>query len=627
MRKILTNSALLSFLFIGLSFVSVGQTLQENPLLVNQSLIQKRQALEAKSMLRSASIYDTISLPATGIKDDFSYTGPYPDTALWLDNFVYINNNYGKAPVSMGVATFDGLSNLGIPYDWTVSSTSSNVADYLTSKAIDLSTVAAGDTTLYLSFYYQPQGLGNAPEAADSLVLEMKGTGAWTHAWSKKGTTLSSLDSSWTLVMIPIRDPLFLVKGFQFRFKNYATISGSLDHWNLDYVYLNKNRTANDTLFEDIAFVNELPGLLTTYSAMPWRQYAASDMSTGYATTIRNNFDVVKNGSFSYKIFDAAGTQVNTTYSGGSTNIDPYVTSGNLSYAPFTSPTLNYTIPALTDTAEYTMQCIVNSTPDFNRGNDTIEHKQIFRYYYAYDDGSAETAFGLNVDNSMMAEKFVLSTSDTLRYIDISFNPILIDASQFSFNLLVWTASGSVPGTLVYSGANAENPGYVGAGVDGFMHYELETPVFLNPGTFFIGFIQHTNQFLNVGVDKNTNTQTNIYYNVSGTWNTSPIPGSLLMHPVFGSAADFVGIHEHASIGQDWKIYPNPAGDQIHITGSNDVVSEKVKIELTDITGRTIVNTNLLNSTLDVSSLHNGIYFVRITDQGNVTVKKLVVQR
>ena len=49
-------------------------------------------------------------------------------------------------------------------------------ADYLTSKALD----ASGYTQLYFSFYFQPEGIGNAPEANDLLELEFKDTsGYW----------------------------------------------------------------------------------------------------------------------------------------------------------------------------------------------------------------------------------------------------------------------------------------------------------------------------------------------------------------------------------------------------------------------------------------------------------------
>ena len=196
--------------------------------------------------------------------------------------------------------------------------------------------------------------------------------------------------------MIPITDTAYLKDGFQFRFYNRATLSGNTDHWSIDFVYLNKTRVRTDTTFEDVAFVYDTPSLLTNYSAMPWKQYSTSEMKTIYSTTIRNNHTAIKNGGFSYKIYDASGAQVNTTYSGGSFNLDPFSTSGYSSYAPFATPPLNYTIPALTVADRYSIESVINSTPDFNRGNDTVRHVQDITNYYAYDDGTAENSFGLS---------------------------------------------------------------------------------------------------------------------------------------------------------------------------------------------------------------------------------------
>ncbi|MBK7183945.1 MAG: hypothetical protein IPH89_14055 [Bacteroidetes bacterium] len=151
----------------------------------------------------------------------------------------FVNQGYAKAPITYGVVTFDGVDSAGYPYNFNMASGATGIADYLTSKPIRLN--YPDSDSIYFSFYFQPQGLGNAPEQSDSLVLEFKGRGtlaSWDRIWAKKGTTLAVNDSSWTLVMIPITDTTYLKDGFQFRFKNYATLSGSLDHWNIDIILL-----------------------------------------------------------------------------------------------------------------------------------------------------------------------------------------------------------------------------------------------------------------------------------------------------------------------------------------------------------------------------------------------------
>jgi hypothetical protein len=59
---------------------------------------------------------DTLNLPFI---DDFSNAKvyPYPDPKLWTDKYVYVNTTYPVNPISIGVATFDGLDPNGMPYD------------------------------------------------------------------------------------------------------------------------------------------------------------------------------------------------------------------------------------------------------------------------------------------------------------------------------------------------------------------------------------------------------------------------------------------------------------------------------------------------------------------------------
>lgn len=619
MMRILINRIIAAICLFCFSNISFSQGLVENELTTNHIIISKYEQI--KSSYRTPSLSDTIILGVKGILDDFSGNGPYPDTAIWLDNKVFINRDFAKAPISLGVATFEGLDYNGFPYDFTAGSTTSAVADFLTSKPIHLNNPPSD--SVYLSFFYQPQGNGNAPEYQDSLVVQFKNaTSGWKNVWAKRGTTLPATDSSWSLAMIPIADTAYLKDGFQFRFYNRATISGNTDHWNIDYVYLNKTRNINDTTFEDVAFVYKTPPLISLYSAMPWKQYSASDMKLNYTTTIRNNHSVTKNGSFKYKIYNDLGIQVNTTYSGGSFNIDPFSTSGYMNYAAFTNPALNFTIPLLTTASRYTIESSISSTPDNDRGNDTVRFVQDLTNYFSYDDGTAENSFGLSTLYAQLAEKFTLNVADSMQYIDIYFNPFLTNTSIYSFNLHIWTDGGGVPGTVVYIGSVAESPEYGMVMPNQFIRYKLDAPVYLNPGVFYVGFKQNTNQFLNVGVDKNTNTQTKIFYNVTGSWNASPFFGSLMLHPVFGSAAEFTGLTDTETITGKMVVYPNPANNQLFIDGFPP--AKKISFTILDLLGKVVIPNSVYTNFIDISILESGVYFIQMKDEENISTVKFI---
>jgi len=599
-----------------------AQGLVENELTGNAVLIHSYKELQSKSMLKSGSIFDTLSLGPKGIVDDFSKKGPYPDTALWITNYVFINNEYAKSPPTLGVATFDGLAADGYPYDFSAASGSSGKADSLISKPIDL-TYPASDS-IYLSFFYQPQGIGNAPEASDSLVVLFKKPGAlssWDRVWAKKGSTLAANDSSWRVVMLPITNPLYLQKGFQFCIMNYATRSGNVDHWNIDYVYLNRLRYKADSVFEDIAFTYDLPGILNSYSQMPWRHYVTTESKTSVNTVVRNNHSVVKNVSFKHNVYDTANALIYSSPVSAS-NVDPVTTNGYYIYTAGSLPTL----PLLSAPGDYTFEAIVNSTPDFHRPNDTLRHVQQFRYHYAYDDGTAETAFGLSTLNAKLALKYTTTIADTLRYIDIYFNPILTNVSVYTFKLKIWADAGGYPGTQVYSSDSTYTPAYNHYGHNSFVRYPVLPPLYMNATTFHIGLQQNTNQFLNIGVDKNTNSQNMISYNVAGSWLHSPYEGSLMMRPVFGAAADFLVSDEvKNNATADYVVFPNPTNDKLYIRAKNENYSTFVNYSIIDFSGRVVMSDSFYSSqSIDVSSLAEGIYFIQLVEKNKITTHKFV---
>ena len=109
--------------------------------------------------------------------DDFSRSNLYPDSTKWTDNNVLVNDGFPLCPPNRNGATFDVLDANGRVYDYAISHPF--VAEYLTSVRIRLDSIMEPEPraltpadSVYLSFYYQPQGNGNIPEEQDSLVLQ-----------------------------------------------------------------------------------------------------------------------------------------------------------------------------------------------------------------------------------------------------------------------------------------------------------------------------------------------------------------------------------------------------------------------------------------------------------------------
>ncbi|MDC0272701.1 hypothetical protein OAK67_03395, partial [Crocinitomicaceae bacterium] len=192
---------------------------------------------------------------------------------LWVDNHVYHNYRFALNPQTLGVMTFDGLDANGYPY--AIGTATTGYADYLTSKPIDLSGVNLSDS-LYISFLYQPAGLGDEPESSDSLVLEFysQSQNQWLHIWSDSGNVVSPFK----MVHLPVLNVNYFSDAFQFRFKNYGGLSGSLDHFHLNMVSL-KPTDYTDTLFSDFSFVYPVNTLIDKYTSVPWDHYKSSTVN------------------------------------------------------------------------------------------------------------------------------------------------------------------------------------------------------------------------------------------------------------------------------------------------------------------------------------------------------------
>jgi hypothetical protein len=617
----LTAVCLCLFLSVQLFAQDVIQThLTGNPV-----LIDKWNELQAKGNLRTAAVTDTVMVDTTkGLLDDFSYVGPYPDTALWLDKFVYINRDYAYSPPTIGVATFDGLNEKGYPYNFLAGENTSGLADYLTSKPLDISKWKVEDS-VYFSFYYQPQGRGNAPAFRDSLVLEFKSPGAaWERIWSKPGSSITFKDTlSWKLVMIPIMNAAYLKRGFQFRFKNYATLSGSLDHWHIDFVYLKKLRKITDTDFkEDVSYVYNLPSFIKRYQVMPWRQYDITYSKESALALVRNNSSTPKNVTTDYFINNENATPF---YHRGPQNKIPNLPP--FSQAGYSIDSLNNipVFPTMTGPKTYFVEGYITPV-DVAPKNDTIRSEQKFGNFFAYDDGTAESAFGLTKVNTELAIKFELNVADTLQYVDIYFNPILTDASLYTFNLKVWSDDNGVPGTELFKSRDLK-PRYSNGGLSGMIRYGLNNSVILPKGIFYVGFVQNTNKPLNVGLDLNTNNQYNTFYNTGTGWNTFPVAGSALIHPVFGRDSTVISVSEIDAELKSVEIYPNPANNDLHVR-TLDFTNHKITYSIIDVFGREVENKIMITpATIDISALSKGIYFIRMSgEQINSTFKFIKIE-
>jgi hypothetical protein len=550
---------------------------------------------------------------------------------LWEDDDVYVNGTYPISPPTIGVATFDGLARTGYPYVFEQYS-AYGIADHLTSVPIDLSYSPAD--SVYLSFFIQPRGLSGDAEVQpqDSLVLEFFAPleEQWVRVWRTPYTT----NTTFRQVLVPIREDRFLRDGFRMRFLNYATLSGSFDHWHLDYVRLAEARTYDDTVLVDMAYVEPESTLLQTYTSMPFHAFEqdpVSYMAASRTLPIRN-LDV--NDRFiTWRMqagIDGEAPVFDLPIYGNST-------SGNASSViqslhPFNSPPNSVVYdPALsTDAAFWRVRFLARTQPDINPYNDTITFVQELSNYYAYDDGSAELGYRLDASGAQLAYRFDIVGGDSLRALRIYFNPQANpppdpQPDQGSFLITVWKSL--EPEIIQHQNFSFSTPQYKQEGLNRFVEYPLDSTIRVE-GTFYVGWTQTNAASMNIGFDRNRNNQSRISYRVGADWQQTGFQGSLMMRPVFVAAVDpFIGITDPAMDADPITLVPNPTSTVFRIVG---IGQERTVVHVLDGMGRLVLERTVSGSQdVDVSGLVDGAYVVRSVspDGGSVHVSRLMIQR
>lgn len=571
---------------------------------------------------RAASKGTAVSLP---FFEDFTSTSFFPDTGRWTDRQVYINNNMAVDPVSRGVATFDALNEYGLPYE-TVNKGLVRFCDSLTSQPIDLSANSAADS-IYFSFFYQPQGTGFDPQPNDSLMLFFRrasSTSPWVRVWRVPGSALQPF----TQVMIPVTDANFFHNDFRFRFVNKASINNTDDNWNIDYIRMGTGRTINDTTVPDVAFTKEPTQLLNDYAFMPYQQYianAAGEQATQFETAIRNNNTgavTVDYGYTSREVF----TNTPLSNGTGNTSIGGNAESG-VSFPVYTNTVSQ---PAPNTAVTFENKFYLQATPDTGpTDNDTIAGYQHFYNYLAYDDGTAEQSYYLNLFSTLpgkIAIEHRLNVPDTLKGIAIYFGRQVPLAFQKYFSVVVYKdiAFGGGSDHILYQ-EDFLVPAYLSQ--NSFWYYRFEQPVVLPAGKFFIGTIQPAlgaSDSLYFGLDVNRTMDNHLYFNVLNEWTKSRLQGAVMIRPLFGDFFPSIVSGPAVKQRRTWDVIPNPATDKIRI---NYIAGQgKGKYTIKDVQGRTVVSGELHETEwINIQGLTPGVYMVHLSVDGqNTTPRKIV---
>lgn len=581
----------------------------------------------------------------------------YPNDTLWeYSQRVWVNDHMGINPPSIYVATFDGYDSLGKPYAKN-DILAKGFADRLTSRPLRMDLVAqANRNNVFINFFYEIQGNGEAPDVGDVLYLYFKDKdGIWNEVWRIEND--GKLDKTkFVEVKIPITDSKYFHNKFQFRFQNFGRISGPYDTWNVDYVYVSNGKAKYPRKYEDFpdrTIVNGLTSLFQDFQSIPLKHLRSSPSSmTANPSVILSNRRADQDGAPGFSERAGQPTNISTkaqiisrknkilTFSNYvlSTN---YPTGINLEYKKLDV----FTIPATPDLSSidndsdsiairitFNLERSDNKIKPFDSDggdwdttvykrinflyNDTIKRTFTSASYYAYDDGTAEYGARINGIGTQLAYEFNLKTTaaDTIVAIDYYFPPFGDESTQSVQFHVLGALTGQETDYLYRRNTQIKR-----STNNVFVRENLASPVTVQ-GKFYIGWRLLSNALIPVGLDRSFDSGSKMFYNSSGDWiQNKDLKGSLMIRPVFirkGQAPPPVAVADEPVAA----LYPNPNTGIFYLP----IAAEQISI--VDVTGRPVsTSVEEDQEQKKVSAdIPMGIYVVRYFDGKWRSTKMLV---
>jgi hypothetical protein len=567
---------------------------------------------QGKYLLKTAAV----SLP---FFDDFAAASATPDEARWQTNGgVYINNRFGLAPITINVASLDGLNALGQPY--ASGSTSAGASDTLTSQPIQLGGLSPADS-VYISFYWQSGGLGDVPDLTESnlryLQLEFKdNTGSWHEVWRQPAV---GVVTDFVQVFVAAREARDFHNDFQFRFRNVGQRNGLADVWNLDYIEIDRNRRKGQSTTRDIAISQSVSKLLQSYTAMPARQFLANPTGE-LADTVRSTLNNLGGlpGAISWRgyIRMASAAAADTFL-----RDQALIPAAARQYEIAGTPTLDNTqLPAGGGfTLLHGIRLDTREANQLQRANDSTERKTEFSNYYAYDDGTAEAGFSfLGTGNTQVATRFDLNQPDQVSGFRVYFPRVgNRDLSGTSLVFRIWEGTDTVPGETLHQQSFQIQYDTLNQ----FYEVQLSKLVPVE-GSFYIGWSQGGNTYVNIGFDRNERvTGRRFTYSGSEGWSAeTALEGAIMMRPVLVGEA--LGLEDDLAAAS-MRVFPNPSNGEVYINETYE------HVQVLDVTGRQVHSQRFQGQTqsINLSHLAPGLYTLRIHTRKAIVIKKLILTK
>lgn len=259
---------------------------------------------------------------------------------------------------------------------------------------------------------------------------------------------------------------------------------------------------------------------------------------------------------------------------------------------------------------------------DPNNSNDTSYFSfMVTDSTFARDDDQPDGGNGYAVSGTDWAyalTNFELVRADSLSSIWIELaNPV---AGDSTYAVVATTLSG-VPGAVLYTG-----PLQI-IGGSNTMVLPVPGGLGLQPGVYSFGCYEGGPSTINLAQSANLFTAgMNFFYTPTNGWTQSGIQTARFIRPNFGEVIG-VGVDNGFTTGVN--VFPNPSRDKFFVAFRDQLnadVTISVVTPMGQVIRKTVVNPSLApQSLVDLSSEANGIYYIRIDNGTQSTVRKVVL--
>jgi hypothetical protein len=612
-------------------------------------------AAAAKATQRTGALalpfFEDFTLPRDGQPSPLRWqdaTSSYPDgsglTQRYSGGGAYVSNRLASEPLTRGTVTLDGLRANGLPYT-PGSASIYSATDTLTSQPIDLSGYSTA-SQLYLSYAWQAGTLAGSPVASGGatpvfLTLEfLDSAGRWNSIWTYNAENKTT---RFRQQIFPLDQAVYFHSGFRFRFRASGNRASSRDAFGLDYIYLNNNRTASDTTFQDIATSRGLSSPLQNFTAMPAWQYAASatsPLNPAMTTTVNN---LLPSGNPTPISWLGTVRELSNGGFGGTwvTGNQPLLARAR--QVVITGDARSAALPAAGTTRRYryTLALQTNETNPLTLPNDSTYRDLELADYYAFDDGTAESFLTLPAQSSGPTTYFAYpigaAKNDQVKAVRLApvFNNIPLaqggeNYQNRSVTVAVWADENGQPGATPLATQTGVLTNTLLAAGPVFVDITFSKPVAVS-GRFYIGYGQASGgQFLPYGFDlNNPSTAPQLFYfGQNSQWSqpTLSTPGTIMLRAVMNN--NILATQAQQATNAQFSLYPNPAP-----TGTTVAVSGPAfrRAAVLDVLGRPVWQQPAPEAGQPIlrlpASLAPGVYLVQLTlADGSIATRRLAVE-